>query len=106
LTEEHRIPWSDVGDISPTTEATCDQDRLEPILRAHAQRHGADVRFDTESVSFSHESDAVVARVRDRSTGVESLVRAQYLVGADGTQSGAREALGIGRHAPVCSSTG
>ena len=41
------VPWSDTTDISPATAATCDQDQLEPILRAHAERHGADVRFNT-----------------------------------------------------------
>src|SRR4029450_1662340 len=36
------IPWSDTSDIGPTAAATCDQDQLEPILRAHAERYGAD----------------------------------------------------------------
>ncbi len=94
------IPPSDTSDISSTTAATCDQDQLEPILRAHAERHGADVRFNTELVSFTQSRDEVVARIRDRSTGAESSVRAQYLIGADGTQSAVREAVGIRRHGP------
>jgi len=94
------IPWSDTSDISPTTAATCDQDQLEPILRRHAERLGADVRFDTEMVSFTQSPDAVVARIRDRSTGAETTVRAQYLIGADGTGSSIRDALGIRRHGP------
>jgi 2-polyprenyl-6-methoxyphenol hydroxylase-like FAD-dependent oxidoreductase len=94
------IPWSETTDISPAAAATCDQDQLEPILRAHAERHGADVRFNTELVTFAQPGDEVVARIRDRSTGVESDVRVEYLVGADGTQSGVREAVGIGRHGP------
>ena len=81
------IPPSDTSDISSTTAATCDQDQLEPILRAHAERHGADVRFNTELVSFTQSRDEVVARIRDRSTGAESGVRAQYLIGADGTRA-------------------
>ncbi len=71
-----------------------------PILRAKAERHGADIRFNTELVSFAHERDAVLARIRDRSSGAETGVRAQYLIGADGTQSGVRDAVGIGRHGP------
>src|SRR4051812_37961276 len=94
------MPPSDTRDISSTTAATCDQDQLEPILRAHAERHGADVRFNTELVSFTQSPDEVVARLRDRSTGAESSVRAQYLIAADGTQSAVREALGIPRHGP------
>src|SRR5262245_59796506 len=31
------MPPSDTSNISPTTAATCDQDQLEPILRAHAE---------------------------------------------------------------------
>jgi 2-polyprenyl-6-methoxyphenol hydroxylase-like FAD-dependent oxidoreductase len=94
------IPWSDTTDISPTTAASCDQDQLEPILRAHAEHGGADVRFNTEMVSFTPTAGQVLARIRDRSTRAETTVRAQYLIGADGTQSTVREALGIRRHGP------
>jgi putative polyketide hydroxylase len=94
------IPWSDTSDLSPTTAATCDQDQLEPILRSQAERHGADVRFNTELVSFAQERERVVARIRDRSTGVDSTVGAQYMIAADGTQSPVRQSLGIRRHGP------
>ena len=94
------MPPSDASDISPTTAATCDQDQLEPILRAHAERDGADVRFNTELVSFTQSRNHVVARIRDRSTGTETGVHARYLIGADGTQSAVREAVGIRRHGP------
>lgn len=93
-------PPADTRDLSPTNAATCDQDQLEPILRAHAERHGADVRFNTELVRFTQSTDDVVAQVRDRSTGKDSTIRAQYLIGADGTQSPVREAAGIRRHGP------
>src|SRR5262245_44513808 len=94
------IPWSDTSDISPTAAATCDQDQLEPILRAHAERHGAEVRFNAELVSFRQERDEVLAQIHDRSTGASETVRAKYVIGADGTQSRIREALGIRRHGP------
>src|SRR5262245_26625392 len=94
------IPPSDTSDISPTTAATCDQDQLEPILRTDAERHGADVRFNTELVGFTAAADGVLARIRDRASGAESDVRAQYLIGADGTQSPVREAVGIRRRGP------
>jgi 2-polyprenyl-6-methoxyphenol hydroxylase-like FAD-dependent oxidoreductase len=92
------VPWSDTSDISPTTAATCDQNQLEPILRAHAEHHGADVRFNTELVSFTESPGEVLARIRDRSTRSETDVRAQYLIAGDGTQSTVREAVGIRRH--------
>ena len=92
------IPWSDTSDVSPTTAATCDQDQLEPILRAHAEERGADVRFNTELVEFTQHDDGVDAHVRDRSTGAEQRLRAQYVIAADGAESPVREALGISRH--------
>ena len=55
------VPWSDTSDISPAAAATCDQDQLEPILRAHAERHGADVRFNTELLDFTQNRDGVLA---------------------------------------------
>jgi 2-polyprenyl-6-methoxyphenol hydroxylase-like FAD-dependent oxidoreductase len=96
----HGVPWADTSDISPTTAATCDQDQLEPILRAHAEKRGADVRFNTELVEFAQDAKGVGARVRDRATGAYDAIRADYLVGADGTGSPVREALGIARHGP------
>jgi putative polyketide hydroxylase len=94
------VPWSDTSDISPTTAATCDQDQLEPILRSHAERLGADVRFNTELVDFHQDAEAVSAHVRERATGAAHTVRARYLIAADGTGSPVREALAIARHGP------
>jgi len=51
------IPWSNTSAFGPTAAATCDQDQLEPILRANAARHGADVRFATELIDFSQGHD-------------------------------------------------
>jgi 2-polyprenyl-6-methoxyphenol hydroxylase-like FAD-dependent oxidoreductase len=94
------IPWSDTADLSPTTAATCDQDQLEPILRSHAERLGAEVRFDTGLIDFSQGPDGVSAHVRDRATGAVQRVRPQYLIAADGTDSPVRAALRIARHGP------
>jgi putative polyketide hydroxylase len=94
------IPWSDTTDLSPTSAATCDQDQLEPILRSHAERHGADVRFNTELVDFAQDEDGVTARLRHRGGGRSETIRAAYVIAADGTHSPVREALGIGRHGP------
>jgi 2-polyprenyl-6-methoxyphenol hydroxylase-like FAD-dependent oxidoreductase len=94
------IPFSEMADISPTSGATCDQDQLEPILRAHAERLGADIRFNTELVELTAGARQVTARIRNRSTGHEDTVFAQYLIAADGSTSGVRETLGIPRHGP------
>jgi putative polyketide hydroxylase len=96
----HGVPWADTSDIGPAAAATCDQDQLEPILRAHAERYGAEVRFHTELLNFTQNRDGVMARVRDRTTGSDYTVHAQYAIGADGAHSPVREALGIHRHGP------
>jgi 2-polyprenyl-6-methoxyphenol hydroxylase-like FAD-dependent oxidoreductase len=93
-------PWSDLSGISPVRSATCDQDRLEPILRARAERLGADVRFDTELVDLEQDDREIRARIRRRPTGDVDLVRASYLVVADGTSGPVRRRLGIDRHGP------
>jgi 2-polyprenyl-6-methoxyphenol hydroxylase-like FAD-dependent oxidoreductase len=94
------VPWSDTSDLGPTGAATCDQDQLEPILRAHAQQHNADLRFNTELTGFTQDRDGVTARVRDRSTHSDHVIRAHYVIAADGADSPVRETLGIARHGP------
>ncbi len=81
---------------SPCTGAAIAQDRLEPILRDKAIELGADVRLNTELVSFEQDATGVVASLRHRD-GREYTLRADYLVAADGHSSPIREALGIGR---------
>jgi len=73
----------------------CPQSRLEPILLAAARKRGADVRYSTELVDFTPDDHGVTATVRDRSTRESHVVRAQFLVGADGAHSRVREALHV-----------
>jgi putative polyketide hydroxylase len=73
----------------------CPQSRLEPILLAAARARGADMRYSTELVDFTHDDQGVTATVRDRSTRQSHVVRAQFLVGADGAHSHVRERLHI-----------
>jgi putative polyketide hydroxylase len=94
------VPWADTSDLGPAAAATCDQDQLEPILRARAEELGADVRFDTELVDFVQDTQGVTARLRARPSGVEQTVRAEYLIAADGAGSPARDALRIGQQGP------
>src|SRR4030095_11984249 len=93
-------PWADRADLSAATAETCDQDHLEPILRAHAQRLGADIRFNTEFISFEQGAHEVRCALRDLRTGTEESITASYLVAADGVGGHTRETLGIGSHGP------
>jgi putative polyketide hydroxylase len=81
--------------LSPTDWGLIDQDELERIVRAAAERSGADVRFGTELISLDIAADGVTATVRDR-LGSEHTVHAEYLVAADGHRAGIRDRLGIG----------
>jgi putative polyketide hydroxylase len=90
--------WPDVSELSISPHATCDQDRLEPILIAHARSLGADIRFGTELVHFQQNETGVQARIRDIASGQEQTVDADYLVAADGANGSIRETLGIARH--------
>ncbi|MGK3206708.1 aklavinone 12-hydroxylase RdmE [Amycolatopsis sp. MEPSY49] len=72
------------------------QDVVEPILLAHAEKAGARVRFRTELVDLAQDDDGVTATLRHRDSGEETVVRADYVVAADGGRSGIRARLGIG----------
>jgi putative polyketide hydroxylase len=85
---------------SPIAGSIIPQNILEPVLRERARDLGADLRFNTEFLSFEQDSDGVNAIIRDRANGREHRVRARYLVAADGNQSGIRKALGIGVQGP------
>jgi putative polyketide hydroxylase len=86
---------------SPTTPAGVPQDHLEPVLLDHLRGlPGAEVRFGTELVALDQDADAVTVTLRDRATGAERLVRADWLVGADGAHSRVRAELGIGMDGP------
>ncbi|MFJ3104720.1 FAD-dependent oxidoreductase [Streptomyces sp. NPDC086835] len=88
------------GRLSPAAWCVCSQNDLEPVLLEAAVELGGDVRFSTELVSFEQDDDGVTAVVRDRGTGRESTVRADYLIAADGPRSPVRERLGIGQSGP------
>ena len=85
-----------VEHLSPAPRLFITQIGLEPILRERAAALGAEHRFSAEVVEFEQDDDGVRAVVRDRGTGEETLVRAKYLIAADGAHSAIREQLGIG----------
>lgn len=88
---------NDFNNIGPVEPVWCGQDRVEPIMLRRALDLGAQVSFNTEMLSFSQDEDGVTAVVRDRGTGTEKTVRAQYLIGADGAGGSIRTQIGIER---------
>jgi putative polyketide hydroxylase len=80
---------------SPSAFGPIDQDKLEILLRDRARELGADVRFNTELMSFEQDDTGVTAVLRDRRTCTERTLRADYLIAADGVNSSIRRRLGI-----------
>lgn len=95
---EGKRPEFDTSGLSPAAPSAAGQERVEPILRRHAEALGADIRYATELVSFEQDRDGVAAVIRDRASGTEQMVRANYLIAADGHRSPIRERLRIGVH--------
>src|SRR5215813_1431280 len=96
---ERRVPWRAGPEslaVSPVRNCLCAQDDLEPVLRAFAEQQGpGELRFSTEVGAFLEDDGGVVATLTDRVHGGESRVRAQYVIAADGAQSGIRRRLGV-----------
>lgn len=86
---------SDYEAASPCKMCDLPQTELEPVLLREASWHGAQIRFDTELVSFTQDEAGVSALVRDRISGDEYTIRAKYMIGADGARSRVVEQLGI-----------
>jgi putative polyketide hydroxylase len=82
--------------LSPSRFAFCAQDQLEPVLLRHVREQGGDVRFGLELTSLTVGGSGATARVRALPGGPSYVVRARYVVGADGATSTVRERAGIG----------
>ncbi|MFI0411619.1 FAD-dependent oxidoreductase [Actinomadura sp. 3N508] len=99
--ERVRMPSAspeDLARITPATWTFIDQNQLEPILREHAVKVGADVRFNTRVDAVAEHDDGVLVQAMDLSTGEPSELRAQYVIAADGSRSPVRRMLSIGSH--------
>lgn len=71
------------------------QPQLERALRAQLARHASvQIRLQTSLLDFTAQGDQVEARLED-AQGRHSVLRARYLVGADGARSLVRRLLGL-----------
>ncbi|GIH03788.1 FAD-dependent oxidoreductase [Rhizocola hellebori] len=84
-----------VEKLSPSPRIFVTQIGLEPVLRKHATRLGAQLLYSTEVVSLDPGEQNVTAVLRDRASGQERVVHARYVVAADGAHSAVRRQLGI-----------
>ena len=68
---------------------------VEEVMRAHAQSlPGVELRFNTVLKSYSQDEHGVQAEVVDLNAAQTLRIQADYLVGADGSRSAVREAMG------------
>ncbi|GHB51298.1 2,4-dichlorophenol 6-monooxygenase [Streptomyces viridiviolaceus] len=86
---------ADYEAASPSRMCNAPQHILEPVILEAAQEAGADIRFSTELVQIRQDEEGVLATVRERTTGSEYAIRAQYVVGADGGRSTVARDLGF-----------
>ena len=87
--------------VSPVTPWACPQDALEPVLlQAIRSYEQARVVFGTELTTLEQDGEGVSATLVDRTTGKQTVVRAQYVVAADGPHSHIRQQLGIAMEGP------
>lgn len=82
-----------VAMMSPETGARCTQDLSEPVLLQAVLDRGADVAFHTELLSFSMNEAGTTAVIKDRQTGEQQMINADYMIAADGAGSRIREML-------------
>jgi 2,4-dichlorophenol 6-monooxygenase len=83
----HPARRADYTLASPSSNCDLPQTLLEPILVGRAAERGSRIRFDTEYLGHEQDADGVTAKVRDRLSGHEYVIRAKYLIGADGGRS-------------------
>jgi 2,4-dichlorophenol 6-monooxygenase len=83
--------WGAGGDneywraASPWVQLNLPQIRLEPILKAGAERGSPGrIRFNHELLELEQDDEGVCATVRDNGSGETYAVRCDYLIGADG----------------------
>ena len=79
--------YGNYRESSPCIFADLPQNRLEPILLAHALSRGANILFETEYLRSVQDDKGVTTTVLDRTTGEQRTIYSKYLVGADGGQS-------------------
>ena len=86
---------TDYSMASPCEFYNSPQHVLEPVMLEAALERGADVRFSHELLTIEQTDQEVIARILDRGTGEEYVIRSKYAIGADGGRSRVAEQLGI-----------
>lgn len=84
----------------PAGLSSTPQDRLEPVLLQRAEQcESVTTRFGWTVDSLTQDGASVTASIRS-ADGEEDVIRADYVIAADGPRSSTREGLGIGVTGP------
>ena len=76
--------------------AYCGQHELAAIITRHCKDNPKfKLEFNTEMVSLEQDSSGVNVTVKGTLSGETRIVRAKYVVGADGGRSSVRKAIGV-----------
>src|SRR5919109_4489429 len=59
----------DISRVSSSDWCLCSQNDLEPVLLRYTRHQGADIRFNSEMLSFTQHGEGVQAQVMRRETG-------------------------------------
>ncbi len=86
---------ADYARASPCTMCNIPQHVLEPILQQAAQDAGANFLFNTEVKEITQDDGKVSALLVDRANGMQTVVQAQYAIGADGGNSLVARSIGV-----------
>lgn len=92
-----RVPMTlDYSQYSPTQNAIISQDCLEQELFNKAKSlPSIDLRFNTEMIHASQDSDKVTIEILDRETQKKEILTGDYLIAADGANSPLRKIFNV-----------
>jgi 2-polyprenyl-6-methoxyphenol hydroxylase-like FAD-dependent oxidoreductase len=105
-----RVPLADLPDaqmdaiesISPTRTAHLPQSILEPLLWVNLRDNARiDLRSGWKYLSHTDFDDAIAVRVGGTTSGADRVIRADYVIAADGSASAVRRELRVGMDGPV-----
>lgn len=84
-----------LAEKSPESVCRCTQDISEAIICDMVQKHGADLRFYNEMLSFEQNENNVQVLVKNRTTDEQYTILADYMIAADGANSPVKNQLKI-----------
>ncbi|HDV5785648.1 TPA: FAD-dependent monooxygenase [Legionella pneumophila] len=96
--EVTRVTMEDFGNhsFSPAQASFVSQDHVEEsLLHALANYEETEVRFLNDFISFEEDDTGITARILNKTNNKEEVIRAKFLIAADGTHSKIRKKLEI-----------